>query len=362
MEANMWQLIPSDLNFDFVGKAKPFIALSVLVILMGIGSIVYHGGLNLGIDFRGGTLVQLRFSQPVDLSTVREVLQPLGLDRGIVQHFGDAHEVLIRIAQSEAGMDIGAQVHQAFQSHFPEQTVELRRIDVVGPQVSSDLSRQALFAMFYAILGILIYLSGRFEAKWFVAFALAMVMFAVTYGISQLWPTASPTILIVVALVVALAFCFVLQLRYALAALVALFHDVLVTVGFFSLFNKEFDLSIVAALLTIIGYSLNDTIVIFDRVRENMQGHRQTDFATVLNTSVNQTLSRTILTTATTLMVVVPLFYFGGQVIHDFAFALLVGLIAGVYSTIFIASPILLYWQQYTLRSQAATRRVTGVR
>jgi len=354
----MWQLIPSALRFDFIGKAKPFIALSLVVILIGIGSIAYHGGLNLGIDFRGGTLVQLRLSQPVDLSTVREVLESLGFGRGMVQHFGDAHEVLIRFSQLETNLDIGTEVHQAFQTRFPEQTIELRRADVVGPQVSSDLRRQALFAMFYAILGILIYLSGRFEAKWFIAFALAVVLFAMTYGISHFWPAVSPVVLLVVALVGALAFCLILQLRYALAALVALFHDVLITVGFLSLFNKEFDLSIVAALLTIIGYSLNDTIVIFDRVRENMQGQRHTDFAAVVNASVNQTLSRTILTTATTLMVVAMLFCFGGQVIHDFAFALLVGLVAGVYSTVFIASPILLYWEQYTRRSESGAGRV----
>ena len=355
----MWQLISPDSHFDFIGKAKPCIALSLVVILIGIGSIVYQGGLNQGIDFRGGTLVQLRFSQPAVLSTVREVLGPLGLDKGIVQHFGDEREVLIRIAQlPEADQDIGRQVQKAFQSRFPEQTVELRRIDVVGPQVSNDLRRQALFALFYAILGIVIYLSGRFEAKWFIALALAVALFAVTYSISYWWPDVSPTVLIVVALGGTLAFCLILQLRYALAAIAALFHDVLVTVGFFSLFDKEFDLSIVAALLTIIGYSLNDTIVIFDRVRENMQGQRHADFATVVNVSVNQTLSRTILTTATTLMVVVPLFCFGGQVIHDFAFALLVGMIAGVYSTIFIASPILVYWQQYTLRPQTRSQRV----
>ena len=358
----MWQLIRPDIHFDFVGKAKPFIALSLLVILIGIGSIAYHGGLNLGIDFRGGTLIQLRFSQPVDLGAVREVLDSLGLGRGVVQHFGDAHEVLLRMSQQEPNLNIGTEVHQALQRRFAEQTVELRRIDVVGPQVSSDLRHQALFAMFYAILGILIYLSGRFEAKWFLALALAAVLAAVTYGVSSLWPGASPTVLIVAATGITLAFCIILQLRYALAALVPLFHDVLVTVGFFSLFNKEFDLSIVAALLTIIGYSLNDTIVIFDRIRENMQGRRQTDFASVVNASVNQTLSRTILTTATTLMVVAPLFVFGGPVVHDFAFALLVGLIAGVYSTIFIANPILLYWQKYALRAQLPAPQALGAR
>lgn len=359
----MLELISPGLRVDFMGKAKPCIVLSVLVILVGLGSIVLRGGLNQGIDFRGGTLLQLRFSQPADLSMVREVLGPLGLGTGIVQHFGEPHEVLIRVAQlPEAGQDIGLQVQQASQSRLPEQTVELRRVEVVGPQVSTDLRRQALFAMFYAILGIVIYLSGRFEAKWLIALALAVVLFAVTYGISQWWPGVSPTILIVVSLVVTLAFCLILQLRYALAAIMALFHDVLVTVGFFSLFDKEFNLPIVAALLTIIGYSLNDTIVIFDRVRENMRNQRHEDFAALVNTSVNQTMSRTLLTSLTTLMVVIPLFFFGGEVIHDFAFALLIGLVAGVYSTVFIASPILIYWHEYTLRHGIRQARIGRVR
>jgi preprotein translocase subunit SecF len=155
---------------------------------------------------------------------------------------------------------------------------------------------------------------------------------------------------------ITLVFCLVLQLRYALAAIVALLHDVLVTVGFFSLFDKEFNLPIVAALLTIVGYSLNDTIVIFDRIRENLPSRRREDFAVVVNTSINQTLSRTVLTTGTTLMLVLPLLLFGGAVIHDFAFALFIGMIAGVYSTIFIASPLLIYWHDDTLRLQPGRR------
>ena len=359
----MLELIPSGLHIDFLGKAKFFIILSLLVILAGIGSILLRGGLNLGIDFRGGTLLQWRFSQPVGLRSVREALAPLGLGQGIVQHFGDEHEVLIRVSQlSKVGQNIATQVQQAFQARFQEQTVELRRTEVVGPQASKNLRRQALFAMFYAIVGILIYLSGRFEAKWFIALALGMLLFATTFALNQWFPKASPTVLIVIALVVTFAFCWILDLSYAFAALVPLIHDVLVTVGFLSLFNKEFNLPIVAALLTIIGYSINDTIVIFDRIRENMQSRRREDFAAVVNTSINQTLSRTILTSATTLMVVVALFFFGGEVIHDFAFALLVGMIAGVYSTIFIASPILVAWHAYGQRHRARRAQASSVR
>jgi preprotein translocase subunit SecF len=356
----MLELIPSGLHIDFVGKAKFFIVLSLLVILAGIGSILLRGGLNLGIDFRGGTLVQLRFSQPVALHAVRDVLASLGLGQGIVQYFGNEREVLIRVSQlSKVGQDIATQVQRTFQARFPEQTIELRRTEVVGPQASDTLRRQALFAMFYAIVGILIYLSGRFEAKWFMALALGMLLSAMTFALNQWLPRTSPTLLIVIALVVTLAFCLILHLPYALAAIVPLIHDVLVTVGFLSLFNIEFSLPIVAALLTIIGYSLNDTIVIFDRIRENMQSRRREDFAAVVNTSLNQTLSRTILTSATTLMVVLALFLFGGEVIHDFAFALLVGMIAGVYSTMFIASPILIAWHAY-IRRHGARRAHTG--
>ena len=350
----MLELVPPGLNIDFLGKAKVCITISVVVILIGLASIVLHGGFNEGIDFSGGTLLQLRFSQPAALGEVREALGEVGLGKSIVQHFGDQHEVLIRTGQPPgAGQDIGQQVQKALQDRFPGQTVELRRVEIVGAQVSADLRRQALFALFYAILGTVVYLSGRFEAKWGVALGLAVTLFVITYGITQWFPGVSPTILIVVALVVSTVFGLVLDLRYALAAIIAIYHDVLVTVGFLSLFDKEFDLQIIAALLTIIGYSLNDTIVIFDRIRENMRGQRREAFAKVVNDSVNQTLSRTLLTTGHTLLVVLAIFLLGGEVLHDFAFALLVGMISGTYSTVYIAGAILVYWQALASRLQA---------
>jgi len=351
----MLELVPPGLNIDFLGKAKVCITISVVVILIGLASIVFRGGFNEGIDFSGGTLLQLRFSQPAALSEVREALGDVGLGKSVVQHFGDEHEVLIRTGQPPgAGQDIGQQVLKVLQDRFPGQTVELRRVEIVGAQVSADLRRQALFALFYAILGTVVYLSGRFEAKWGVALGMAATLFVITYGITQWFPGVSPAILIVVALVVSTVFELVLDLRYALAAIVAIYHDVLVTVGFLSLFDKEFDLQIIAALLTIIGYSLNDTIVIFDRIRENMRGQRREAYAKVVNDSVNQTLSRTLLTTGHTLLVVVALFLLGGEVLHDFAFALLVGMISGTYSTVYIAGPILVYWQ--TLAGRLQTR------
>lgn len=349
----MLELVPPGINIDFVGKAKVCITISVLVILIGCASIVWRGGFNQGIDFSGGFLLQLRFSQEADLAAVRDTLGDVGLGKSIVQHFGDPQEVLIRAIQQPGGADdVGSRVHKLFQERFTPQTVELRRVEVVGGQVSADLRRQALFALFYAILGTVVYLSGRFEAKWGIALTMAAVLFGLTYGITQWFPGVSPTVLIIVALTVSTAFGLALDLRYAQAAIIAIYHDVLVTIGFLSLFNKEFDLQIVAALLTIIGYSLNDTIVIFDRIRENMRGQRRDAYAKVVNDSVNQTLSRTILTTGHTLLVVLALFILGGEVLHDFAFALLVGMISGTYSTVYIASPILVYWQTIATRLQ----------
>jgi preprotein translocase subunit SecF len=359
----MLELIPRGLNIDFVGKAKFCITLSLLIILLGIGSIIVHGGLNEGIDFSGGTLLQLRFSQPADLHAVREVLDTIGMGKGVVQHYGDEREVLIRVAQHPGeGHDIGKQVQQAFQERFKDQTVELRRVEVVGAQASADLRRQALFALFYATLFTVAYISWRFEGKLFVSLSMAVVLVAVTYGISQWLPGVSPAILIVVALVVSTALNLILQLRFALAAIVAIYHDVLITVSFLSLFNVEFDLQILAALLTITGYSLYDTIVVFDRIRENIRGRRRENFPVIVNNSINETLSRTVLTSGHTLLVLLALYLLGGEVLHGFAFALLIGMLSGTYSTVFIASPILVYWHTLAARVQAGTLPVSGVR
>jgi len=198
----MLELVPPGLQVDFVGKAKGCIIVSVIVILIGLASILWRGGLNQGIDFSGGTLLQLRLSQPVDLGTVRAALSTLGLERSIVQHYGDTNEVLIRVAQmAGVGQDVGAQVQRILQDRFPGQTIELRRTEAVGAQVSTDLRRQALFALLYAILGTGIYSSGRFEAKWFVALGLAAGLFVVTYTIPPGFLGLSPLVVIVGALV-----------------------------------------------------------------------------------------------------------------------------------------------------------------
>jgi len=353
----MLEIVPPGLHIDFLGKAKLGIALSIILILMGLSAIVWRGGLKQGIDFSGGTLIQLRLSQPADLGIVREALETVGWERAIVQHYGDMHEVLIRIAQrTSEGQDIGGQVQRALQEHVPGQTIDIRRLEAVGAQVSTELRYQAAFALLYAMLGMTIYISGRFEAKWWVALGLAAGLFVVTSTVSSWLPGLSPVVVVVTALVALIVLSLLLELLYALAAIVAIYHDVLVTVGFLALFDKEFDLQIIAALLTIIGYSLNDTIVIFDRIRENMRGQRRTQFASVVNISVNQTLSRTLLTTGYTLLVVIALLLLGGDVLHDFAFALLVGMIAGTYSTIFIANPLLVYG--FTWRAVRGPRSV----
>jgi preprotein translocase subunit SecF len=345
----MLELVPPGLQFDFLGKAKIWISLSVAVILIGIASIIWRGGVNQGIDFSGGTLLQLRFSHPADLGLVRDALGTIGLERSIVQHYGEPHEVLIRVPQGAGvGQDIGAQVQRLLHDRVPGQTVELRRVETVGAQVSADLRRQALFALLYAIMGTGVYISGRFEAKWFVALGLAAGLFAVTYMLPLESIGLSPLVVLVSALVAFVILGLLLRLFYALAAIVAIYHDVLVTVGCLSLLDEEFDLQIIAALLTIIGYSLNDTIVIFDRIRENLRGQRRAQFAAVVNASVNQTLSRTLLTTGYTLLVVIALLLLGGDVLHGFALALFVGMIAGTYSTVFIASPLLVSCHAWT--------------
>ena len=214
---------------------------------------------------------------------------------------------------------------------------------MVGPQVGEDLRKKALFAMFYALLFITIYISGRFELKWMLSGVVAAALIGAVY-IFNLFDVSIP-FLIGAALTVSLVVFWFLELKYAMGAIVALIHDVIITVGIFSIFGKEFTLPIIAALLTIIGYSLNDTIIVFDRIRENLRRHHKKPLAFIINRSINETLSRTVLTSLTTLIVVVTLFVLGGGIIHDFAFALMIGVVVGTYSSIFVASPILLAWQ-----------------
>ena len=214
---------------------------------------------------------------------------------------------------------------------------------MVGPQVGQDLREKVLLAMFFALLFITIYISGRFELKWMLSGVMAGALMLAVYVLT-IFEVSIPYLMIAAVFVTLILFWF-LELKYAMGAIVALIHDVTITVGIFSIFDKEFTLPIIAALLTIIGYSLNDTIIVFDRIRENLRKHHKQPLDVILNTSINETLGRTILTSLTTLIVLITLFVLGGGIIHDFAFAMIIGVLVGTYSSIFVASPILLAWQ-----------------
>ena len=291
------QLFKSETHFDFMGRIKAAVTFSVILILIGLGSVAVSGGLKFGIDFAGGTLIQLQFKNPPDIEVIRDGLKTIGLGESTIQEFGSKKDILVRVQRSEEKLEaVGSMVRKSLMGKFNIDEITVERVEMVGPKVGRDLREKALLSILYAIIGIVIYISWRFE------------------------------------------------LQYAIAAISALVHDVLVTMGAFSIFDKEFTLVIVAAFLTIIGYSLNDTIVVFDRIRENLRRKGKSSISDMINTSINQTLSRTLLTSGTTLMVVIALFFFGGEIIHDFSFALLVGVFIGTYSSIFIASVFLVYW------------------
>ncbi len=340
------QFIKPDINIDFIGKRKVAFSISFLLIIISITSLFIHKGPKYGIDFAGGTLVQVKFKSPADLDKIKEGLSTIGMGKSTVQTFGQIsdNEFLIRTESSTftTSENFSSKIKNALTASTGSDST-IRRVEMVGPQVGKDLREKALFAMFYALLFITVYISGRFELKWGISGLVAGALMGAVYLLS-LFDVSIP-FLMFAALIVTLIIFWLLELKYAMGAIVALIHDVTITVGVFSIFDKEFSLPIIAALLTIIGYSLNDTIIIFDRIRENFRRYHKNPLATIINKSVNQTLSRTILTSLTTLVVVLSLFVLGGSIIHDFAFALLVGILVGTYSSIYVASPILLAWQ-----------------
>jgi len=287
------------MHIDFIGKRYLFMTLSAIIIVIGMGALMVRG-LNYGIDFAGGTMVQVRFAKPLTADDIRQALKDINMADASIQQFEDAqtHEFLIRVEKSTTNLvGLSDTIKVELEKAFGKENVDIRRVEMVGPKVGKDLRRQGMLAIIYALIGILIYVTFRFE------------------------------------------------FRFALGAIIALGHDVAITVGMFALLNKEFSLPIVAALLAIVGYSLNDTIVVYDRIRENMKSVGKREFTTVINDSINQTLSRTILTSLTTMLVLISLFFLGGGVIHDFAFAMIVGVTVGTYSSIFIASPIVILMQ-----------------
>jgi preprotein translocase subunit SecF len=339
------QFIKPDINIDFVGKKIIAFSVSLSMILISIASLVIHKGPKYGIDFAGGTLIQVKFDKPVSVNQIKSGLSTINLERSSVQRFGEKSEdeYLIHIDRSGVTSEgYSAKLQNALKTSTGVNAT-VRRVEIVGPKVGKDLRGKALFAMFYALLFIAIYISGRFEFKWVLSGVMAGVLMGAVYLLSIF--NVSVPILIVTALVVTLVLFWVMDLKYAMGAIVALIHDVTITVGLFSIFNKDFTLPVIAALLTIIGYSLNDTIIVFDRIRENLRKYQKNPLEIIINRSVNETLSRTLLTSGTTLVVVVALFVLGGGIIHDFAFAMLVGIVVGTYSSIYVASPILLAWQ-----------------
>ena len=291
------EFLKPGINFDFVGKMKIACGISLAAMVISIASVIWHGGLNYGIDFAGGTLVQLKFQKATSTEQIRSAFKPIGLQNVVIQPFGE-NEVVVRIGEVAAGgKELSAMITESLHAALGQGAFEVRRVEVVGPKVGKDLAQKAILAIVFSWIGMLVYIAWRFE------------------------------------------------FRYAVGGILALVHDTLITIGAMSLLNKEFDLTIVAALLTIIGYSINDTIVVFDRIRETTRKNIKQPLAQVINNSINQTLSRTILMSFTVFLVLLALFFLGGAVIHDFSFALLVGVVVGTYSSIFVASAIVLAWE-----------------
>ena len=343
------QFIKSNLNIDFIGKRKMAFYLSLAMILISLIFLLFNRGPRYGIDFAGGSEVTIRFNETVEPKELRVGLEQIGIANAGIQALGGevgsstGSSYLIRTDQTEENAKVFvAQIKGDLPTAMGRE-LEFRKFDMVGPQVGKDLQEKALLAMFFALLFITVYISGRFELKWMLSAVMAGALAGAVYMLSLF--NVSIPFLILAALVVALVLCWFLELKYAMGAIVALIHDVTIVVGIFSIFDKEFTLPIIAALLTIIGYSLNDTIIVFDRIRENLRKHHRQALGNIINRSINETLSRTLLTSLTTLIVVVALFTLGGGIIHDFAFALIVGVLVGTYSSVFVASPILMAWQ-----------------
>ena len=290
------EFVKPGININFVGRLKYAVAFSIVLTFICLVSILWKG-LNYGIDFAGGTLVQIKLFKTISADEIRKVLNQISIDDSVIQPFG-SDEVVIRTAKSSSEIKgLSSKIEDSLNAAYGKGAFQVQRVEVVGPKVGKDLTQKAVLAVIFSWIGMLIYIAFRFE------------------------------------------------LRYAVGGIVGVIHDVLVVVGIFSIFNIEFTLNVVAALLTVIGYSIHDTIVVFDRVRENVRKNTKKDLRTVMNESMNQTLSRTILTSFIVALVVAVLFIFGGAVIHDFAFALLVGVIFGTYSSVFIASPVVLAWE-----------------
>lgn len=335
--------IKHDTNIDFIGLRRIAYAISLTLLLVGLVGSLWGGGPKLGIDFAGGVIVQVQFAQPVDDNLLKKSLDIPALPGITTQRFGDTgRDFLLRFSSTGSGDATGLRgtVETSLASSFPGNTATIQRLEVVGPKVGDDLTNKGLSALYYSILLIAVYISGRFEQRWMAGAAMAAALWGGVYlvsltGVGMGW-------LVLVALAITLVVCFVLRLNFALGAVTALLHDVAITVGLLTLMHVELDLNVLAALLTLIGYSLNDTIIVYDRLRENLRTAQHLDLAALINRSVNQMLSRTVLTSGTTAAATVALLVLGGGVIHDFALTMLIGVIVGTYSSVYVASPMLL--------------------
>ena len=314
----------------------------------------------MGVDFAGGTLIQAKFNRPTNPDEIRNSLQGI-VKNAFVQQIGPRATMNISSVPTPFTKNWEAcqtrSRTNSTKSYGPGQQV--LRVEMVGPKVGHDLRQKALHAIFYAFLFIAVYISWRFEFKLSAGLIMLFVMGLGIYLLDALGLNAA--YLIGGALVVTFVLCWFLKLPYALGALLSLVHDILITVGIFAFFNKEFSLEVFAALLTLSGYSLNDTIIVYDRIRENRNKDKKIKFSDMINGAINQTLSRTVLTSMTVFFVILCLFLLGGSVIHDFSFAMLIGVVTGSYSSVFVASPILIAYEDLTKKKPVAASKRTVV-
>jgi preprotein translocase subunit SecF len=294
------EFIKPGLKIDFVGKMKYAIIFSVILTIISIASVIIHGGLNLGIDFAGGSIIQVKFQKDISADKIREALKSTRLENSIIQQFG-INEFLIRTSESFHDQKLLAENLETPLTTAFNKDYEIRRVEVVGAKVGMDFQRKAIFAVILSWLAMLVYIAWRFE------------------------------------------------FRYGLGGIIALIHDVVIIIGTISILKMEFTINILAAIFFIIGYSINDTIVVLDRIRENVKLNPRQKLADTINLSINQTLSRTILTSFTVFLTVIALYIWGGPVIHDLAFSLLVGVVFGTYSSVFISCPIVLFFENMQL-------------
>jgi len=287
-------------NIDFISKRNYAFLFSGVLVFLGVLTLVQiaRGQANLGIDFAGGTAVQLKFEQPIRIDEARRILSENGFQDAELQEFTNGNKLLVRVKQKNTIQeDVANRIVQTFEKGFSENHFVVDSSTAIGPTIGQELQKKAVIAIVFSMIGIILYIAVRFE------------------------------------------------FRFGIAAAIATFHDVMAVLGILYLFDKEITLLIVTALLTLAGYSLTDTVVVFDRIRENLKYRRRESLEQVINSGINQVLSRTIVVSLTVVLVLIALFFFGGEVIHDFSFALLVGVIVGTYSSIFVASPILVLWK-----------------